>query len=292
MILVTSPSKPLTYNMKGFPRREPVLKNYEAEIERLYNIVSQSAQASIPPPSTWNKDGVKGFMQTAVQQTLRRTLREDSDLFRNGCDSLQATYIRNTILRALREHSPAAARRLSMNVVFQAPSISALTDAVLRALSDHSHIGTTTSTPGDLVRLVDRYSANLPARPATLRARQAGKDVVLVTGTTGGFGCDILEHLLRDDEVETVFAFNRKGTDAPQRQRSRFHERGHDVGLLDQTKFRMVEVDLQKADFDLEHTLLEEIRASVTHIMHNGETNPLSSRLSWWLTGLLPQHGK
>ncbi|KAM5543804.1 hypothetical protein V8D89_002421 [Ganoderma adspersum] len=270
MILVTIPSKPLTYNMKGFPRRTPVLRDYEAEIESLYDVVvGQSAQASIPPPSTWNNADVKSFVQTAVQQTLRRTLPEDVDLFRNGCDSLQATYIRNTILRALRDHSPAAARRLPMNLVFQAPSVLALTDAVLRALSDYSHVEMAASTPEDLLRLVERYSANLPARPASLGARQAGKDVVLITGTMGGFGCDILEHLLRDKEIATVFAFNRKGTNAPERQRSRFRERGHDVGLLDLPKFRMVEADLQAADFGLERALLEEIRASVTHVMHN-----------------------
>ena len=85
------------------------------------------------------------------------------------------------------------------------------------------------------------------------------------------FSCDILEHLLRDGEIETVFAFNRRGTSAMERQRSRFRERGHDVGLLDLPKFRMVEVDLKIADLGIERELLEEIRTSVTHIMHNGE---------------------
>ncbi|KAI1792211.1 acetyl-CoA synthetase-like protein [Ganoderma leucocontextum] len=269
MIMVTSPSKPFTYNAKGFPRRAPILRDYENEIEALYEVVDQSAQADIPPPSSWEKEDVKGFLRTAVQQILGRSLPEDADLFRNGCDSLQATYIRNTLLRALRDYSPAAAKKLPMNVMFQAPSISALTDAVLRALSDGSHVESTASTPEDLVRLVERYSANLPARPASLRPREATKDVVVVTGTTGGFGCDILEHLLRDDEIATVFAFNRKGTDALARQRSRFRERGHDVGLLDLPKFRMVEADLQTVDFGLEGALLEEIRASITHILHN-----------------------
>ena len=158
-----------------------------------------------------------------------------------------------------------------MNVVFQAPSVLALTDAVLRILSEDSRVEAKASTPEDLVHLAERFSANLPARPAVLRPREVTKDVVVVTGTTGGFGCDILERLLRDDGVATVFAFNRKGTDALERQRSRFRERGHDVSLLDLAKFRMVEADLQAADFGIEALLLEDIRGSVTHIMHNGE---------------------
>ena len=272
MIMVTSPAKPFTYNMKGFPRRTPILRDYETDIEALYAAVGQSVRVDIPPPSSWGRDGVRSFVRSVVQKTLRQPLLEDdADLFRNGCDSLQATYIRNTILRGLRDYSPAAAKRLPMNVAFQEPSTSALTDAVLRAIFDSANIETTASTPADLQRLVERYSANLPVRPASLRPRAATKDIVLVAGTTGGFGCDILEHLLRDGEIETVFAFNRRGTSAMERQRSRFRERGHDVGLLDLPKFRMVEVDLRIADFGIEGVLLEEIRISVTHIMHNGE---------------------
>ena len=158
-----------------------------------------------------------------------------------------------------------------MNIMFQAPTIAALTDAILRSLSDATVPESTASTPEDLVRLAERYSANIPARPSNLRVREGTKDVVLVTGTTGGFGCDILEHLLRDEEISLVYAFNRKGTKASERQRARFRERGHDERLLDSSKFRMVEADLQLADFGIEPELRKEIQQSVTHVMHNGE---------------------
>ncbi|TBU38867.1 acetyl-CoA synthetase-like protein [Dichomitus squalens] len=269
MIMVTLPSKPFTYNAKGFPRRVPVLQDYENEIEALYATVEQSSQGDVPAPSSWNSHGVKTFVHTVVQHVLGQPLAEDADLFRNGCDSLQATYIRNIALRALREHSPAAAKRLPMNVMFQAPTIVALTDALLRTLSDSPEAGSMASTPEDLIRRAERYGADLPARPSGLRPRASTKDVVLVTGTTGGFGCDILEHLLRDSEIGTVYAFNRKATNALERQRERFLQRGHDVTLLESPKFRMVEADLQLADFGVEPGLLGEIRASVTHIMHN-----------------------
>ena len=169
-----------------------------------------------------------------------------------------------------------------MNIMFQAPTIAALTDAILRSLSDATVPESTASTPEDLVRLAERYSANVPARPSNLRVREGTTDVVLVTGTTGGFGCDILEHLLRDEEISLVYAFNRKGTNARERQRARFRERGHDEQLLDSPKFRMVEAELQLADFGVEPTLLEEIRASVTHIMHNGKKRHTYDLLVWY----------
>ena len=109
--------------------------------------------------------------------------------------SLQATWIRNTLLRAMREQSPAFAKLLPMNIVYQEPTISALTEAVLRIMNNEGAISSS-STAEYLVRLAERYSSNLPGRPALLRPRETTKDVVLIKGTTGGFGCDILEHLL------------------------------------------------------------------------------------------------
>ena len=126
--------------------------------------------------------------------------------------------------------------------------------------------------PQDLWNYVERFSANFPARPKDLGDRPpAEKDVVVITGTTGGFGCDALEHLLRDEDVQRVYAFNRKGTNALERQRKQFVARGLDGALLNSTKFRMVEAVLHEPGFGIDMKLLEEIRTSVTHIMLNGE---------------------
>ena len=86
MIIVTSPSKPFTYNAKGFPRRKPVLQDYKDEIEALYDAVEQSSQGDILAPSSWNSDGVKEFLGKIVERVLGRSLPEDADLFRHGCD--------------------------------------------------------------------------------------------------------------------------------------------------------------------------------------------------------------
>ena len=108
------------------------------------------------------------------------------------------------------------------------------------------------------------YSANLPARPTNLIDRPAGrKDVVVISGTTGGFGCDTLEHLLRDENVERVYAFNRKGSQAMERQRKQFEARGLDVTLLDSPKFRMVEAVLHETGFAIHAELLDGGRAGV-----------------------------
>ncbi len=156
-----------------------------------------------------------------------------------------------------------------MNLVFAAPTIISLSRLIYDVL--HNDSARASHKPGDLWKYVDKYSGNLPARPENLVERPAGKDVVVITGTTGGFGCDTLEHLLRDQAVEKVYAFNRKGTQAEERQRAQFHARGLDGTLLDSPKFVMVEAVLHEPGFGLEPSLLDEIRRSVTHIMQNGE---------------------
>ncbi|KAI1791167.1 acetyl-CoA synthetase-like protein [Ganoderma leucocontextum] len=234
MILVTHPSKPFQFNAKGLPRRGVVLTEYSDDIEALYQEVESSAQGEFASPTVWDESRTLAFVRTVVQRTLRRALSDDADIFCNGGDSLQATWIRNTLLRA----GPRSGRGR-------------------REASPHG--------PG-LQRADDRRASRARPRHCQLHRDRAfgrrredaagplAKDVVLITGTTGGFGCDALEHLLRDGTVERVYAFNRPGTgtDALERQRKQFAARGLDGAFLDSPKFRMVEAVLHEpVDFKL-----------------------------------------
>ncbi len=86
MILVATPSKPFTYNIKGYPRRNIILKEYHDDIEALYAQVEQTAQSDVAAPVNWDVENTRAFVRTVVQRVMQRTLSEDADLFRNGCD--------------------------------------------------------------------------------------------------------------------------------------------------------------------------------------------------------------
>ena len=103
--------------------------------------------------------------------------------------SLQATWIRNTILRAVRETDKDAAQHIPMNLVFAAPTIGSLSRFIYGNFSGGGS-GNALHKPEDLWKYVEKYSSHLPARSEILVERPVGKDVVLITGTTGGFGCD------------------------------------------------------------------------------------------------------
>ncbi|KAI0350279.1 acetyl-CoA synthetase-like protein [Trametes cingulata] len=271
MILLATPTKPFQYNVKGLLRRKFILADYKEEIEALYSDVDNSAHSDIEPPGTWESEEVLTFVRDVVTSTLGRTIPNDADIFRSGGDSLHATRIRNVITRALRAGHAAAAQRLPSNIVFDAPTIASLAGAVLSIVNDpEACVSRAMRSPQQLWNYVERYSAHIPSRPTDLvSGTEPGRDVVLITGTTGGFGCDALEHLLRDEKVDRVYAFNRKASNALERQRHQFRVRGLDEKLLDSPKFRMVEAELHETDFAIDPELLEEVRRSVTHILHN-----------------------
>ncbi|TFK80331.1 acetyl-CoA synthetase-like protein [Polyporus arcularius HHB13444] len=270
MILVATPDKPFTYNLKGYPRRKTLEKLYSEEIDELYAEIESSAQSDIPSPSTWDAESIRHFLRAVVESTLHQPLDDEEDFFRHGCDSLQATWIRNTIFRALHHAHFSAAQRLPMDIVYEASSIATLTRALVSAIHERADV-TGASTPTVLSDLAEQYLLALPRRPgpSELVERRTDAKIVLVTGTTGGFGADLLEHLLLDDSVETVYALNRKGTSAVERQTTRFHHRGLQVSLLASPKLKMVEGDLSSRGLGLPAQTLDEIKRSTTHILHN-----------------------
>lgn len=86
MIMVASPSKPFTYNLKGYPRRNIILKEYHDDIEALYAQVEQTTQSDVVAPVKWDIESTRAFVRTVVQRVVKRSLGDDADLFRNGCD--------------------------------------------------------------------------------------------------------------------------------------------------------------------------------------------------------------
>ena len=86
MIMVASPSKPFTYNIKGYPKRTIILRDYHDDIEALYAQVEQTAQSDVSGPQTWDVENTRAFVRTVVQRVVQRSLSDDADFFRNGCD--------------------------------------------------------------------------------------------------------------------------------------------------------------------------------------------------------------
>lgn len=86
MILIANPSKPFSYTPKGTVRRAPVIKDYEEEIDALYDAVDNSAQSATEPPVHWDDKSANLFTRAVVEKLITVPLKDEDDIFQHGCD--------------------------------------------------------------------------------------------------------------------------------------------------------------------------------------------------------------
>jgi hypothetical protein len=169
--------------------------------------------ADVPPPEQWATPDLSRWI-LALATSIREgsTIAPDEDLFAQGFDSLSATFLRNHIIAALRGASDdtarAAAGQIGNGFVYAHPSVRELADA-LGTLVQPGVDGVTSSAEDAVRAMVDKYAKDMPAM--NRESTQPDASVVLLTGSTGGLGSQLLATLLSASHVVKVFALNRPG---------------------------------------------------------------------------------
>ncbi|KAH9000656.1 acetyl-CoA synthetase-like protein [Lactarius hatsudake] len=260
MIIVASPSKPFAYTAKMTARRQAILKDYDDEINALYDVIEQTSQVDIPSPSEWTPSQSLDYVRRIVHKVMAQKVADGVDIFQHGCDSLQSTYIRNSVLHGLRETKPEAAKLVSASFVYEHPGIERMATFLSRAVTDpQSALGVGLKARGqELQALVEKYTETFPARPTVNGSghQLPAGDTYLLTGTTGGLGSNMLAQLLASPTIMRVYAFNRPSRSATSEARQR-------------SALVYVEGDLNAPTLAVNDRLYGEIRRSVTHIVHN-----------------------
>ncbi|EIW76897.1 acetyl-CoA synthetase-like protein [Coniophora puteana RWD-64-598 SS2] len=289
MILVVSTDKPMLRAGKGTVNKKATVKYYEPEINELYETVlaSASAGADVPLPESWTPGAVETWLQTHIEHVNSgKKAAPEVDLFAQGFDSLSATFLRNRIIGSLKHASDPELRehanKVSQNVVFANPTVRQLAQAVCAIVrGDVSEAAVDVTYHVDAIEaMVAKYSAGLPGSVgnvglnghAGVNGKDHGGSTVLLTGSTGALGSELLVELLGRDDVRTVYAFNRssgRGEPLHERQSASFEQRGFDTELLKSDKLVFVEGDTTQDKLGLSDDLYEKIRSSATHIIHN-----------------------
>ncbi|KAF9223042.1 putative aminoadipate reductase [Gyrodon lividus] len=233
MILITDRGKPMLRTPKGTVQKTATVKAYETEIDAL----------------------------------------------------LSVTYLRNQLLDALRKSVDAnirsAVSRIPINIIFDNPTIKLLAARIVSLVNEVGVSHTLDTKEQHIVAMdamIEKYTVGLngPANYVAINGTIDGEShltraVVLLTGSTGGLGSFLLSQLLEDPMVERVYALNRpsSSTSIEERQRSAFLDRGLSVDLLCSTKLVYLEADASRDKCGLSPALYDEIRDSVTTIIHN-----------------------
>jgi hypothetical protein len=121
----------------------------------------------------------------------------------------------------------------------------------------------------DVLEMMAQYSKEFA--PHTGTDPLPTHDVVLITGTTGTIGSNALAQLVADSKVGKVYSFNREGsTPLDTRQRVALKDRGLDPSVVDSPKVVLLEGTISQPKLGLADDLYEELRTTVTHVMHIG----------------------
>ncbi|KAJ2927495.1 hypothetical protein H1R20_g9600, partial [Candolleomyces eurysporus] len=297
MIILSSPGKPFQYTAKGSPRRQVVIDMYGKEINDLYDgTSSQCPMAEAPGASTGSTEevdlssveGCTKLVRKVFRKSLRleegEELKDDDDILQLGCDSLQAIWIRNEILSSISRYSETASKSkaLACNFVYSYPTVASLAlhihEKCAPRVDGESSGQEETEDEKTLKKmrdLVEKYSRDFPVHEPqqTPGLPPSTREVVLLTGSTGGLGSYLLESLVLKPDIAKVYVLNRPHAtvSSAARQLDSFKERGIDPNFLDFSKIKFLEGDLAapENDFGLEEEgMFEELRKEVTCIMH------------------------
>ncbi|KAF2199797.1 acetyl-CoA synthetase-like protein, partial [Delitschia confertaspora ATCC 74209] len=266
-IIIVSAGKVIPRSDKGSVMRNEVERIFKDEIEAAYQRLDNSVcefTDNIDPnnPEIGLRSLVQSILSERMDMTRSSILSNDTDFFELGMDSLEATRLArrlNTlhnrdVFFGLREFNARP------DFVYRHPTISALSAAITRNTTTHTNRGFQMQT------LLKHSLKNI-------RNHVRQNAVVLLTGSTGSLGTNVLDALCRDVNVKTIICLNRPGRDgqpAEARQQQSCISKGVHLPPESQEKVQYIEAKINQNHFGLKSPEGYEMLVSkVTHIIHN-----------------------
>lgn len=241
---------------KGTMIRAASYKKFASLIEAVYARFEGTNDSQAPKLQLSQTD-LEEYVLKAVEDKANRRLAVDDDFFNAGIDSLQATTIRAFLKRSL----DTGENDLGQNIIFEYPNA--------RRLAEHLYALRTGSTQEKeseidvMQELITKYSTFKKHTPVV-------REVVLLSGTTGGLGAHILSQLLACPNVEQVYCPVRASS--PSAAFDRVLNTLVKKGLSEFSnvhKIIALPADFSKADLGLSTENLAAIRTSLTKVIHS-----------------------
>ncbi|KAI0544499.1 male sterility protein-domain-containing protein [Xylaria curta] len=262
MVLIGDPKRPLIRAAKGTIQRVVSLAQYSAEIDKLYAAADATEgdndimadEMHIPLDRETITQRIR---QTVLSTTGWRNIEDSTGFFDSGMDSLQAL----RIIRALR--GALGASHLALSTLYHNPSIARLAEAILLKKSSNSDNDLMQSLLGTYSGLIQQI------KPITINSATADDNTdVILTGSTGTLGTQILRALLDRPGVRHIYCLNRGADGGDAVQRKRFEVAGISERRLD-NRVTFLQADLAQPFLSLEEDKYETLRSRVGFVIHN-----------------------
>lgn len=137
-------------------------------------------------------------------------------------------------------------------------------DTLKAGLSDSQHAADPLHHAEMIEAMIAKYSSGLEyALPKVEHngERHVAAETILLTGSTGNLGSEILASLLSMDRVRRVYALNRRSSSFTimERHKVRFEDRALDVSLLSSPKLVFLEGENDLPDLGLSGSITKEV---------------------------------
>lgn len=279
MILVTSPSRPFNRSPKGTVVRSTTTRQYQAEIKEIYDREISNNLEHIRLTSTADLKVVTKFIGEVVASAFPGHVAQPTDdLFGLGLDSLQTMEIIKLLKSGIRSNDKTAdISWISMKYIYQHPTIAELARAITIADSKADTITSQDQVDVNIVErrtqkmneVLGRYTKDLPPPPSRIEGQSdpAAKVNVILTGSTGSLGIQLLLKLLSDPTVDRVTCLDR-AADAAVRIKKALAT-WPTAPEIDSSRVTFHQAEYKKSDFGLSAEALSVIRETTNIVIHN-----------------------
>lgn len=207
----------LEKSSKGTIIRRKAEERYGQQIEQAYAGSLEHKDISDGEVAEHIRDIIQSTMGSQRRQS--DTLDDQTDLFAYGVDSIASIQIRNKLRGLL----PKDAVAMPATIVEDCGTIEQLSEAMINLRHGETNDGQVGTQLEAMEQLVTEYSvlskpSATPAAPITRRIEQ-DKKTILLTGSTGSLGCNLLSQLLSSEKIQHIHLLVRGANPEASRQR-------------------------------------------------------------------------
>ena len=255
---------------KGTVIRKLTAEKFGPEIEALYSEDSALTRGQGPVlTETSDLGAIQGYVRACIDLSFPvPDLKEDQDLYVLGLDSLKTVEIARILKSGIKSSDTSW---LPTQAVYANPTVGKLSKLIHKSLSPrHSsgeiRNGLDEERVNQMATLVHKYTESLPqVMPRKTQLLDVSKLNVVLTGSTGSLGTQLLRSLVEDPTVNKIYCLNRSDN-SREKQEEGFSKLGleHDLSRVEFIKASYGDVHLGLPDVQF-----NELTSTVDIIIHN-----------------------
>ena len=203
LIIIKPEQKQIPLTDKGSVRRKDIHAVFKLEIDTVYTqlLHNGSDESSTVFDLANPKESIRELVLACLpDHVVPESMEDDTDFIYKGMDSLRITRLRRSIEKSLRDAGQQ--HDVPRDIIYSYPSIAGLTGALTGWLNG------SISELDPINRMLD--TTNEYTYNGSQVASQSHEVVVLVTGTTGNLGANLLQQLALSPKIDRIICMARQ----------------------------------------------------------------------------------